>query len=143
MNILPRRCLRSSRARIVRKHLLSSPNQVLTHTARAAAKQLNKWPFQPLSGRARRAQMALVRATWLGEIFVYRSSETIERSITSSRRAGRVSGHIVTAIVKPELQNSELGGSRCARLGGTLLLCGQGDRPNFEPRPRARRDIRI
>ena len=33
-----------------------SPNQVLTHAARAAAKQLN----QPLCGRARRARRALV-----------------------------------------------------------------------------------
>ena len=37
----------------------NSPNQVLTHAARAAAKQLNK----PLCGRARRARRALVRAT--------------------------------------------------------------------------------
>ena len=37
---------------------MASPNQVLTHAARAAAKQLNK----PLYGRARRARRALVRA---------------------------------------------------------------------------------
>ena len=38
-----------------------SPNLVLTHAARAAAKQLNK----PLRGRARRARRALVRASFL------------------------------------------------------------------------------
>ena len=37
----------------------ASPNQMLTHAARAAASQLNK----PLRGRARRARRALVRAT--------------------------------------------------------------------------------
>ena len=36
----------------------TSPNQVLTHAARAAASQLNK-----LRSRARRARRALVRAT--------------------------------------------------------------------------------
>ena len=44
-----------------------SPNQVLTHAARAAAKQLNKPPFQPPLVAARgaaRARRALVRATW-------------------------------------------------------------------------------
>ena len=38
-------------------------NQVLTHAARAAAKQLN---FQPLCGRARRARRALIRARGVG-----------------------------------------------------------------------------
>ena len=40
----------------------ASPNQVLTHAARAAAKQLNKLSATS-GGRARRARRALVRAT--------------------------------------------------------------------------------
>ena len=40
----------------------NSPNQVLTHAARAAAKQLNKLLSATSGGRARRARRALVRA---------------------------------------------------------------------------------
>ena len=40
---------------------MHSPNQVLTHAARAAAKQLNKVPFQAPLVAARGARRALVR----------------------------------------------------------------------------------
>ena len=60
------RALRACRAQLrVRAHL--SPNQVLTHAARAAALQSTSGTS---GGRARRARRALVRATrtWLGEL---------------------------------------------------------------------------
>ena len=41
----------------------TSPNQVLTHAARAAAKQLNGAFSGTSGGRARRARRALVRVT--------------------------------------------------------------------------------
>ena len=45
-----------------------SPNQVLTHAARAAAKQLiNRWPFQPPLVAARGAREGL----WLEQLFMF------------------------------------------------------------------------